>query len=166
MERKNIDLRKRLIESETDRKRYRTERNELREKLYIHEEKKFTTEQELELRREIKELKQARAQTEEEWAKRLKELGETSDAIIKEQKEKIAQTLEDAKVREMKIKSLEETLETTRLGFTDWNEMKRQLADKEQQLNETNDRFQRALSKLNYTEKELDETKSRSGLFF
>lgn len=164
MEKKNIELRRRLIESESERKRYRNERNDLRVKFLIHEEKKFTTEHEVKSRREFEELTQAYDQKEKEWEKRLKELEETSDAIIKEQKQKIQQTTEDVKVREMKIKSLEEILETTRLGFTDWNEIKQQLADNKRQLNETNDRLQRALSKLAFTEKELDETKSRSGL--
>lgn len=154
-----------MLESERERKRYRNERGDFRKQLQFHEGKKFTNKQEVELRSEVEELKQINEQKEKEWAKRLKESEDTNDAIINEQIRKNEQTTEDLKMRELKIKSLEEMLEKTRFGFTDMNAMKMQLEDKNRLLNETNDKLQRVLSKLNFTEKELDETKSRSGIF-
>lgn len=159
-----IDFERRLKESETHRDRYRNERNDLRKILSTfskERQQKISNDQELAFKREIANIENTLEQKEKDWAKKLKDLEETSDDIIKDQKKKIEEMQNQTKMQEMEIKSLQEKLEQNRFGFSGRRELEKKLEESQKQLNDTNDKLHRALTKLKHAERELDETKTR-----
>ncbi|XP_053399705.1 mitotic spindle assembly checkpoint protein MAD1-like [Mercenaria mercenaria] len=152
--RKLSELETKILDSEKKCERYRKERDELRQRASGDREVQ-------QLKRELAEQRHKYDRDHKEWEKKLKDLEETNDAIIKAQKLQIDQAQRDLRHREADVVRLKEKIEDSKFGFSDISVLRKKLEDSQKQLNDTNDKLHWAKTKLKETEKELDDTKTR-----